>query len=103
MPTADKKSFDRDITYQVGWKKGKIHIQGQTGAEPGKPAAEEGGSGALSGELRMEDQEPGRIWTSIWRALPYPTENAVFVLAAVLPVAAFAAVLWLVSKLSQAY
>lgn len=100
MPATEKKGYDRDITYQVGWKKGKIHIQDPHSPEQGNILPED----AVPPVHEAEGTEaPGKLLTGIWRSLPYPTEKAAVLLAAALPLAAFAAIVWLVSKLSQTY
>lgn len=117
MPVTEKKSINRDITYQVGWKKGKIHVQDSapssatalsstasaetvavTAAVKGKADAPLDLPAAQTADRQGSE---GKLMGIIWKSLPYPPEKIAFLCAAVLPVAAFAAVVWLVSKLSQ--
>ncbi|MCS7460108.1 hypothetical protein N0M98_08140 [Paenibacillus doosanensis] len=85
----------REITYHVGWKRGKIKLNQSQSSEPEQAhthAAEE-----------EESAEPGLLrWNRayVWRragALPAP---ALTVLLAVFPLLAFALSVWLVYELS---
>lgn len=92
MSSPDKKVTDKDITYRVGWKKGKIHVQ-----EPGVPGHPESPDAISSQPAATRD----KLFRIIWKAVPSPTDKAAAICAGVLPIAAFAAVVWLVSRLSQ--
>jgi hypothetical protein len=88
----DKKLTDREITYRVGWKKGTIHVQEPVGA------VHVNSSEAIAPEPATASN---RLLQLTWKAFPYPAGKAAAVCMGVLPLAAFAAIVWLVSKLSQ--
>ncbi|TDF95894.1 hypothetical protein [Paenibacillus piri] len=88
--TGEKRRPEREITYQVGWKRGRIKL------EPAVPV-ENGGSDA---RLVSEMPRLSRVEYALWR--PAATAKDEIVLAALLvfPAAVFGIALWLVYKLS---
>lgn len=92
MTNSERKVTDREITYRVGWKKGRIHVQDS--GQAGDPAVHEADRG-------LPALERNKLLRLIWKSAPYPTAKGTAVFAGVLPLAAFTLIVWLVSRLSQ--
>jgi hypothetical protein len=96
VSTPDKQHTDREITYRVGWKKGRIQVPDHTSAA-GHTAAPASKDQALSGLNQVEN----RIMRLIWKGVPFPSLRVAAGLAIVLPAVTFGAVVWLVAKLTE--
>jgi hypothetical protein len=91
----DKQHSDREITYRVGWKKGKILVQDFSAGEH-KPAE----SAAVPEPAPLPVHRWNKAMRIIWKRAPQPTLRLSAGIAVILPAAAFAAILWLVAQLA---
>lgn len=98
MTVPEHPQSDREISYRIGWKKGKIHVPAAARQDEGK------GEAAPSAHSTPEaaQAKPDPLLRLIWRRAPYPVWSVIFWTMVVLPAAAFAAVVWLVARLSSA-
>lgn len=81
----------REITYQVGWKKGKIRL-------------DQADRSTASEETPVSEPEPAGSWLLeryIWRPLPAVTGRTLTVIVCVLPAVSFIVTLLLVSALTR--
>lgn len=95
MTQPDKRSHEREITYHVGWKKGRIQVQDKPGASALK--ADKPSDDPLS-QAGSALPKPAFL-TFIWKEVPYPSKRTASIMLAVLPAGAFGAILWLCSML----
>ncbi len=97
MTLPEQSQSDREISYRIGWKKGKIHVNDNASREAGQmhPA-----QAAPNSDMNVTHNTDPLLGV-IWKRTPYPGWKAVFWAAAVLPAAGFAAVVWLVSRLTE--
>jgi hypothetical protein len=93
----EQSQSDREISYRIGWKKGKIHVSDQTSREAGQTFPAHNTPHPDTNDIHNQNPLLGVIW----KRAPYPGWKAVFWTAAVLPAAGFAAVVWLVSRLTE--
>lgn len=95
MSMSDKQQADREITYRVGWKKGKIHV-------PEHPISV---SNAPNSEVGAQDPELRKHWNKamiiVWRKMPYPSHKIAAAIVTIVPAVSFAAIVWLVAQLAQ--
>lgn len=97
MTLPEQHQSDREISYRIGWKKGKIHVHDAASGEPGHTQKTPSAHSAVA-EMPVK---PDPLLGLIWKRAPYPGLKAAVWAAAVLPAAAFAAIVWLVSRLSE--
>jgi hypothetical protein len=93
MGDRKKTTGEREITYHVGWKRGKIVVPeggAQIHAKPGVKAP----------VLLLEDSG-GRLLRMIWRPVPIMPAFMRVALFIALPVISFTVTLWLVYQLSR--
>lgn len=97
MTLPEQSQSDREISYRIGWKKGKIHVSDNASREKGQTH--------LAHTVPSPDPNvpynTDPLLRVIWKRASYPGWKAVFWAAAVLPAAGFAAVVWLVSRLTE--
>lgn len=98
MSTPEKRPNNREITYRVGWKKGTIHVHDQS-RSPAKVGRKNEWSNQNGSPAAATDKKPKQALHFIWMKAPYPTKTIALAYAAVLPVLAFAALLWLLYML----
>ncbi|NOU97906.1 hypothetical protein GC093_32470 [Paenibacillus sp. LMG 31456] len=85
---------EREITYQVGWKRGKIKLNTAHPVDCGEPAAQiEGTKNLLSGIDSLNLR-----W--LWRPVGLIKDEVLQVVLWVFPVIAFGISMWLIYKLS---
>ncbi|WP_409345803.1 hypothetical protein [Paenibacillus sp. MBLB4367] len=94
MGEGKKTSGDREITYQVGWKRGKIQA-----AENGSPV-KNGNPGGKTPHFVIETRG-AKLLRAIWRPVPAAPASVSGALLFALPVISFAVTLWLVYRLSR--
>lgn len=95
MSLPDKQPAAREITYRVGWKKGKINVPDS--AAVSLHAARSPASGAASPDPA---HQLGKTMKVIWCKAPYPPLAFAIGMAVVLPALSFTAIVWLASRLS---
>ncbi|MNF05735.1 hypothetical protein D3C80_2055440 [compost metagenome] len=93
----EQSQSDREISYRIGWKKGKIHVP--------EDAAREAGQTRQTHTDPKQTQElthkADPLLGLLWKQAPYPGWRVIFWAAAVLPAAAFAVIVWLVSRMTE--
>jgi hypothetical protein len=90
METEDKSGKQREITYQIGWKKGKIERH-----EPGKPSVDDGKNELTASKLfRLHER---LVWRPVWAA----PKSWLFPLLYLLPALLFLLTFVLVFNLSN--
>lgn len=97
MTLPEQSQSDREISYRIGWKKGKIHAKDNASREGGQTLPAHASAHGDTHDVHNHDP----LLEVIWKRASYPGWKAVFWAAAVLPAAGFAAVVWLVSKLTE--
>jgi hypothetical protein len=90
METKDKFGKEREITYQIGWKKGKIHMHDLS------VTAEDAESSELTQNRLFNLHE-----RFIWRVTPAAPKSWLFPLLFLLPALAFLLTFVLVYQLSH--
>ncbi|SEB75177.1 hypothetical protein [Paenibacillus sp. GP183] len=90
MDTNDKSGKQREITYQIGWKKGKIQLQAQS------DRVESDESSKLTQNILFRLHE-----RFIWRVTPAAPESWLFPLLYLLPALVFLLTFVLVYQLSH--
>jgi hypothetical protein len=90
METKDKSGKQREITYQIGWKKGKIHMHDPS------DLAEDAESSELTNNMLFHLHE-----RFIWRATPSSPKSWLFPLLYLLPALVFLLTFVLVYQLSH--
>ncbi|RAU92089.1 hypothetical protein [Paenibacillus sp. YN15] len=97
MTLPEQSHSDREISYRIGWKKGKIHVPDN----PSREADPTENVHIAANQAQELTQPADPLLAIIWKRAPYPGWKAAFWAAAALPAAGFAAIVWLVSRLTQ--
>ncbi|WP_127579998.1 hypothetical protein [Paenibacillus koleovorans] len=81
MTDGENKQQKREITYQIGWKKGKMEV-GANGKKAAVPESSIELSSRLEGVQRF-------FMRSAYRSTPAPSAKVLFVLLGALPIVSF--------------
>lgn len=85
---------EREITYQVGWKRGKITLNN------GKPSAGPGGAKPAAKSTAAAERLTEWSLRYVWKPAGAIPDGGLRILLAAFPLIAFALSLWLVYQLS---
>lgn len=89
---ADKPKTERELTYHVGWKKGKINCKDQSGS---------GGSPQALFFFKLKGQWQAFVEQMLWRDAPCPGDDVIRIFIYALPAVSFGAAVWLTYLLSN--
>lgn len=96
---SDKPQSDREITYRVGWKKGKIHVHDASAKE--SQAAVTPSAAVIPAPPQAPVEAGGKMVSLIWKKAPYPVQSIAIGWIMILPVAVFAVIVWLVARMAE--
>lgn len=92
MNAAEDRKTEREITYQVGWRRGSIHYKDK------QPSA---GSPPVPTPSGRADQAARWACKYLWREAPYPNGTVLAAFLWAVPAVGFATVVWLVYRLAS--